>query len=624
MRWTTLLGRIPHGRLPVLALLAGLAACGESSDPLSPGVDPTDPGTDPVQADVDGTLNAFPTWETVSPPVQESQDTKVGDESGDPSFLADADPRYNPEAVCVATPYKLAKNPREILTLSPDQGILVPGVLIQGKTHVAGSLNQLRIDERAPMDLIIDDAAATTPSRTVDSPSLATLQTGVNSLIQDAESSGYEGSSSVLFEKVTSYSREQAALALNFSARYMGASARGNLETRTSGSETTVTASFVQRAFTITADAPPFLDEWFTDDLTDERLARYISTGQMGPDNPPLYVQSVTYGRIVMVNFTSTESREEIEGFFEAGYGNGVGEISAEVEAEYEEMIRNATIEVVSLGGPPEGGFQFLNEVLSTDGTGSGLAEFFAQDVPLTQFVPISYVLADMRTDEVAYVGETSEHEVLECGGRAESDFESSQEGWTGRNDRFGWTDRITLPNEARSGSSMLRLIDGNNSVTYAVAPPEFLGDKEVYTGGELSFYIKVWCVFSYSNDTYAAHESCSGRSYNFISSQSSPELIIQGSDSQWTLIGRADRNAFVPDVWEQRVISLAPGDLQAYNTSRGETIADAVPATEEQVREVLSNISRLEIRAEYAGSETDWVNIDLVRIDPPALPGGP
>jgi hypothetical protein len=602
-----------------LALIVAVSSCSESSN------NPAGPGGDGSRADVTSAVGAFPSWETVSPQVTETEDSRIGDRSGGASFLSDSDPRYNPSAVCVATEYTLAKNPREIITLSPDQGILVPGVLVQGKSHVVGTLNQLRIDERAPIDLVIDDASATAPSRTVEVPNLGTLQTGVNSLIQDAETSGFEGSSSVVFDKVTSYSREQAAMGLNFSARYLGASAQGQLQSRTSGSETTVTASFVQRAFTITADAPPFIDEWFTGDLTQDRLNRYIDTGQMGPDNPPLYVQSVTYGRIVMVNFTSTESRERIEGFFEAGYSNKVGDLSVEVRAEYERMIRDASISVVSLGGPAEGGFQFAKEVLSPNDPNSiGLEGFFAQDVPLTAFVPISYVLADMRTDEVAFVGETSEHEVLECGSRAESDFESSMEGWEGVDIRFGWPELMDDPNEARNGSGALIALDGNNQVTYLRAPAKFLGDKEVYMGGELSYYTKVWCAFNYNNGArFEPYESCSGRSYGFISSTTWPELIIEGEDSPLTLIGRAARNAFVPDTWEQRVISLAPGDLQVYNSSAGQSRSDARPATAAQVREVLSNISRLLIRAEFAGNETDFVVVDLVRFDPPAVPTG-
>ncbi len=45
--------------------------------------------------------------------------------------------------------------------------------------------------------------------------------------------------------------------------------------------------------------------------------------------------------------------------------------------------------------------------------------------------------------------------------------------------------------------------------------------------------------------------------------------------------------------------------------------------STAAQVREVLSNISRLLIRAEFASGETDFVVVDLVRFDPSEVPTG-
>jgi hypothetical protein len=445
-------------RLIAAGLIVFAAACSDSQNPENPiGPEASPPGTDP-KADVGATFDAIPAWEAISPPVAASVDTKLGDQTAGGSFLADTDSRYNPAAVCIATPHSLAKNPAEIVTLSANRELLVPGVLVQGRGHVLGSLSELVIDERAGIDLVIDEAATLVPVRTVDTPNRGSLQTGVNSLIQDAETSGFEGSSSVAFEQVTSYSAQQAALALDFSARYLGGEADGSLRSRTSGSETTVTASFVQRAFTISAVGPQFGEDWFTDEFTQARLDQYVSRGLIGPDNPPLYVQSVTYGRIVMVNFSAAESEEDIQGFFTAGYENGVGSIEGRISARQEEILRSATIEVVSIGGPAESGFSFAKEILAPNEEGSvGLDGFFARDVPLTAFVPISYVLADLRTGQVAAVGEVTEHEVLECSGQAESSFEGGAEGWSPvdeERDRFpGWNFHMSSANGGRTGS---------------------------------------------------------------------------------------------------------------------------------------------------------------------------
>ena len=97
--------------LLTLCLAITAAGCGDAASPVDP-AEP-DPGTD--KADVGGALDAIPAWSAVSPPVTESRDEKRGDPTGDASFLSASDDRYNPAAVCVATPHSLAKNPRKII-----------------------------------------------------------------------------------------------------------------------------------------------------------------------------------------------------------------------------------------------------------------------------------------------------------------------------------------------------------------------------------------------------------------------------------------------------------------------------------------------------------------------------
>lgn len=599
-------------------LLLGALACSDSENPAGP----EDPGEDPDgKADVSGTFNGLQPWSQLSPPVTPSQDQLEGDPTGSPAQLPESDPRYSGAHLCTTTPYSLAKNPEELITLSSNEGLLVPGVLLQGKSHVLGSLQQLSIDQRTPIDLVIDQSSALVPGRTVDQPSLTSLRAGVNSLIQDAETSGFEHASSVFFEQVTSYSTEQAALGLGISARYMGAEARGQLDTETSASTTTVTARFIQRAFTIRADGPSFAPDWFTDDFTEEVLQQYLASGQISEDNPPLFVLSVTYGRIVMVNFTANESRETTEGVFEAGYKNGVGSLKGKLTASQEELLRNSELRVVSLGGPAEGGFQFAKEILNPDDEDSiGLDGFFAQDVALTTFVPISYTIADLRTGNVVTVGETSEYEVLDCATRAESDFEDGREGWSALYGRPGDPTWRQSANTARSGSGYITVTEDNNLTTYLTAPGKFLGNKALYAGGQLTYWVNVDCGTPVGS--IGADPDCLLGRFNWSRSSGAGDLIIESDDSPKILVGRMGRDNVGRYTWVQRVINLTPGpDMWVYNPSMGESQSGARPATQEDILEVLSNISRLRIKAEFMSGAVDWVFVDDVRMIPPEAP---
>lgn len=602
VRWTR------TGGAALLAAVA-LAACSEGGgeNPVTP--TPPDQPDDPVQkADVASTFNAIPAWDEISPPVAESQDLEEGDPEGESSLLDDSDGRYSEARVCTATPYSLSKNPDQIITMSPDQGLLVPGVLLQGRSHVLGSLQQLQIDQRAPIDLVINETGAGNPSLEVERPSLGSLQAAVNELIQDAQTSGFQYGSDISFNQVTSHASQQAALGLGLSARYLTGSAAAQLQSQTSAEETTVTASFIQNAFSIRADGPAFAGDWFTEDFTQDVLDQYLNSGQIGPDSPPLLVLEVTYGRIVAVNFTSSRSQSEIEAFFEGSYTNGVGSIEGRVSAEQERMIQEARIQVVSLGGPAEGGFQFAKEILSPDDPSTiGLDGFFAQDVSLTTFKPISYVIADLRTGTVARVGEITEYEVLECADRAESTFDDgSVDGWSAEN--HGAFD-VAGPIDSHAGAGSLYARGGNDDTTWFYAGGKFLGDKSAYVGGRLSYWTK------WRGPTQADSDAVT---------QWHPDVRIESAESPKILIWTAELSDFPPNQYVKRELAFEPSDrLLVYNPSAGQAQADAVPATRADIEEVLADIARIRIIAELRGGggveDTGW--IDEVQMIPGFVP---
>jgi len=62
---------------------------------------------------------------------------------------------------------------------------------------------------------------------------------------------------------------------------------------------------------------------------------------------------------------------------------------------------------------------------------------------------------------------------------------------------------------------------------------------------------------------------------------------------------------------------------LYVQSVTYGRIVMVSFTSTAAQVREVLSNISRLLIRAEFASGETDFVVVDLVRFDPSEVPTG-
>jgi len=590
------------GRVAALAALLTIVACGQESS-TGPG------GGNP--ADVAAFASSLPSWSTFSPPVTESVNEEIGDPAGATVSVDPSDPTYDPNFVCTKTPYSLATNPREVITMSGALGLLVPGKLLQGAPHVQGELRTLPIAERATVRLtislnnLIGDAY-----RQVNDPSDGTLKTAVNELIQAAETSNFEAGSSVSFQQATSYSFDQAALGMGLSVRYMGSSVKGSLQSKTSAEKLTITASFIQNAFTIGVDTPPNAAGWFSDALTQERLQTYISSGAMGPDNLPVYVSDVTYGRIIMISITSSASESDIKASLEASYNGGFWGGELDLSAERQSVLKESEISIQQLGGPTEGAFKLANVLLQQSGEAEpgdfGLAEFFAEDVSLTTYVPISYTLRNLSDNSIAGVGETSNYTLTECEPIPQnilSDFETDKDGWTAANARAGDPIKATSAANARVGTGYLYAGDGNSNVTYYIAPPKFLGDKSAYVGGRLSYWL-LW-------QTSGANKGST------ISSLTWPDVEVLGVSSPKILVFSAGQDSWPEITWTQRVLDFVPNPkLRVYVSGSG--IATAVEATQADIEEVLANVAGIRLRGEYrAGGDTDFTRIDHVLLEP-------
>jgi len=596
--------RGPTRWIPAMVAVLFAAACGEDG--------PTGPGGGGTPADVESFRAGLPTWNTFSPPVDESLNSEIGDPVGATEMVEASDPLYDPDYVCTKTPYSLATNPTEVITMSGALGLLVPGKLLQGAPHRDGELRTLPIAERAPVRLTISlNNVEGDAFRLVDYPSEGTLKTAVNELIQAAETSTFEAGTSVSFQKATSYSFDQAALGMGLSVRYMGSSVEGSLQSKTSAEKLTITASFVQNAFTIGVDTPPSMAGWFSDELTDDRLATYTSGASpaMGPDNLPIYVSDVTYGRIIMVTITSTGSESDIKASLDATYNGGFwgGELS--LTAERKSILKESEISIQQLGGPTEGAFKLANVLLQDSGEAGpgdfGLAEFFAEDVSLTTYVPISYTLRNLSDNSIAGVGETSNYTLTECEPITQtilSDFEADKDGWTTVNGRAGDPIQANNPAVARVGTGYLYVgAAADGKVTYFIAPPKFLGDKSDYVGGTLSF----WQEWEASD--------------NGTAGTGLADVLIYGVGTPKVLAFDSGIDDWPEDEWLLRTMVLEESpQLLVYDDGSPGGFAGAVPATTADIEEVLANVAGLRIRGEYrSNSGYDFTRMDHVVLEP-------
>lgn len=342
----------------------------------------------------------LPSWGDVNDELA-TKDTLVGTT---PWEQNDDDPRY----MCSSERRNLQNSADEIVTFGARSGWLWPGVLVQGATYERGvdAIAELPIRQRAPATVFLDIAREDI-RREVVNPTPSRLASAVGDLIEEAENAGHEPGTSVIFTKTATHSSEQFALHLGLSAKYLKSWMKASLDMSRELTENTVTVYFKEVAFTANLEQPETPGGFFSNELTEALLQRQIDLGRLDRgDNLPIYVSSVTYGRVFMFSVTSTESVSEIIAAIEGVYDGGAFEAGAEARMRFREIVSLENTEMVTFGGSSEAASRAI--------TTGDFREYFTVDPALTQYKPIAYTLQDLGSSRT-FVGDVTDYEVVDC-----------------------------------------------------------------------------------------------------------------------------------------------------------------------------------------------------------------
>ena len=365
--------------------------------------------TPPASEQVQGTpanYNAFsatlPSWQQFSP-LKESEDKPTGPTSA-PVRVVEEGVQYT----CQTTPMTLTQNPEDIVTLDPDSNVLWVGALLQGKGYKQGigSLRELPIRARAPLELSID-LLTSNNTKTVANPNLATVQQAIGELIEATSKSGAKVGSSIDFSQVSTYSLEQSLLELGLSGKYLSAKASNKLKTTRKANQSTITAYFVQKMFTVSMVLPETPNKMFSEGFTQAMLDEQKALGNIGSDNIPTYVANVVYGRVLMFTMTSRATESTLRNVLNASYSALVAGGSVNLTLEQRRILQESEINVVAIGGE---GDNALAVIRSGD-----LRAYFSKDPPITTAKPISYSVRNLGDNSIATVSETTNYNLQTC-----------------------------------------------------------------------------------------------------------------------------------------------------------------------------------------------------------------
>ena len=284
----------------------------------------------------------------------------------------------SPEYIYKTDYYSAAAGYDEQIVLNPQTDVIYPGALIKGESILDGSYLPIPAD-RKPITISTSLTGSGQVSVTVEDPKLSTVREAINSLMSQT----YDvPPANMGFTIEQAYSESQLKLSLR--ASYSGVvDVSGGFDYSNKNIKTRLIAKFIQSYYTLDMDLPASPADLFNGDVNQALFGIYM----------PMYVSSVTYGRMALFTIESELEETQVRAFLQGSYAS----VDASASTDFDELIASSTMKVYILGGSGADagltvdGFEAFKDYIKTGGN-------YSKNSP---GAPISYKLRYIKDNTI-------------------------------------------------------------------------------------------------------------------------------------------------------------------------------------------------------------------------------
>lgn len=356
-----------------------------------------------------------------------SFDQPTEDTEGESVEEQESDVEESETQRCAVSQMLLSSSNSEFFLLDPTTDVIYPGAMLDGNSVPTGEYTPILAD-RAPITISVSlpTVNQTSPVTTIENPKLSSVRTAVNNLLSTME----VGTTPAYMQLTREQTYSKSGLARSISVSFGDPTkALGGTVTFEEGEETTkVVIKFVQKYYTIDLDYPQRPSDWFLDSAT-------LPTKEDLGNVSPVYVSSVTYGRMALITIESTESYDNIVGAINASMSvlpkgvldgaGGVaeaaadaGEIKAEIEQKHSEVFSTFKMDMMVLGGSASAAANLITVGNSIDSYANALSTFINEGAnwsPESPGVMLSYKLRHLSDNSIANIVLADRYTVRNC-----------------------------------------------------------------------------------------------------------------------------------------------------------------------------------------------------------------
>ncbi len=280
-----------------------------------------------------------------------------------------------------------------------------PGLVIQSKALLVGDTAPIGPFVRQPGKLeIVTDLISNTPhpqSAVLDDPNAAKVNQARRDILNAINPAGSAGLLKTGFERASTLREVGVKLGVTVKGAAFGVDANATLDQTYKRS--VVVASIRQVFYTVTftpnsAGATGF---WPKANVSYHDLERYVGVG-----NPPLYIDSVQYGRFICITVQGAFSSSEITGALKVSWQAAVSG-NVNIDARTKEVLDNSRVKIYTLGVPGRENFQDLTDPLAE------LQQVYKTGLSFTlqnPGAPISFTCRHIADNTLAHVGLAAEY----------------------------------------------------------------------------------------------------------------------------------------------------------------------------------------------------------------------
>jgi len=280
-----------------------------------------------------------------------------------------------------------------------------PGQVIQGKELLVGDIAPVGPLARQPGTVeVVTDIISGNPhkqSAVVDHPDAAAVNQARREILLALKPADSPGLLKVDMQKASTLREVGVKAGLSIKGSAFGVDANATLDE--THRQSTVVASIRQIFYnvTFTPEGPQTDGIWRTPDVSTDNLKPYI-----GPGNPPLYVDSVQYGRFICVTAQAGYSSSEITAalkFHWTATVSGTGNLDVRTK----EILDSSSVKIYTLGVPGHAQFQSLADPVKE------LEQVYKSGLSLTPDnpgVPISFTCRHIADGTLGHVGLAAEY----------------------------------------------------------------------------------------------------------------------------------------------------------------------------------------------------------------------